>query len=458
MLTINLSKNGKPLYEQIYSHIKNEINAGNLTAGIKLPSTRALASHLSFSRNKVQMSYDQLLSEGYIDSKDRSGYIISGITGNQRARIKPIKSVQKKAAGPSPYKYDFSPFALDTGTFPYASWQRLNRRLLSERGSDLFLLGDRQGEYELRAAIAGYLAGFRGFNVSPDNIIICAGADYSFQLLIQLLSMPSAIAMENPCYMQAYRIFKGFGADIVPIPVGLNGHDFSSLANSDSAAVYVTPSHQYPLGVIMSASKRKELLDMAAKTGKYIIEDDHDSEFRYKGRLIPALKELDENDRVIYLGTFSRTIAPAIRAGYMVLPDSLLEVYKNKFSHYASTVSRIDQLILAAFINEGSYERHLNRTRKLYRAKHDILINAIKEAGSNLRILDEDAGLFVTVSFPDIKNEKDLAAPALEKGIKLYGISEFLCGKSDLPVSFAFGFAGLSAEEIKDGIRLLFGT
>ncbi|MBR6397089.1 MAG: PLP-dependent aminotransferase family protein [Lachnospiraceae bacterium] len=458
MLTINLDKGGKPLYEQIYSHIKNEINTGNLSAGAKLPSTRALASHLSVSRNTVQMSYDQLLSEGYIDSKDRSGYIVSQITGSQKAKISQVKPAYKKATPSSPYKYDFSPFALDTGSFPYASWQRLNRRLLSERGSDLFLLGDRQGEYELRQAIAGYLAGFRGFNVSPDNIIICAGADYSFQLLIQLLSVPSAIAMENPCYMQAYRIFKGFGADIVPIPVTPSGHDLSGLEKSDAAAVYVTPSHQYPLGVIMSASKRKELLDIAAKTGKYIIEDDHDSEFRYKGRLIPALKELDENDRVIYLGTFSRTIAPAIRAGYMVLPDSLLEVYKSRFSHYASTVSRIDQLILAAFINEGSYERHLNRTRKLYRAKHDTLINAIKEAGSNARILDEDAGLHVTVSFPDIKNEEDMAASALNKGIRLYGISEFLFEKSDLTVSFAFGFAGLSQNDIKDGIRLLFGS
>ena len=458
MLTINLKKGDKPLYEQIYIYIKNGINEGSLKAGERLPSTRALCAHLSVSRNTVQMAYDQLISEGYIDSKDRSGYSVATVNTAKKAERPASKTTEVKKTGPAPFKYDFSPYALDTGTFPYATWQRFTRRLLSERGNDLFLLGDRQGEYELRLAISNYLAGSRGFYAAPENIIICAGADYSFQLLIQLLSVPKKVAMENPCYMQAYRIFKGFGCDIEKIPVGEAGPDLSALSTSDAAAIYVTPSHQYPLGLVMSAAKRRELLKIAAETGKYIIEDDHDSEFRYKGRLIPALKELDEKDRVVYLGTFSRTIAPAIRAGYMVLPDSLLAVYKEKFSHYASTVSRIDQLILAAFINEGSYERHLNRTRKLYRGRHDALIDAIKEASASVKILDEDAGLHVTVSFPYENNEEEIVVSALKKGIKLYGLSDFSFEKCGLAPAVVFGFAGLSERDIRDGVKLLFGT
>ena len=458
MLTINLKKGEKPLYEQIYIYIKNEINEGNLSAGERLPSTRALCAHLSVSRNTVQMAYDQLISEGYIDSKDRSGYSVATVNIAKKAKRPVSKKPEATKAKSASYLYDFSPFALDTSTFPYATWQRLTRRLLSERGNDLFLLGDRQGEYELRLAISNYLSGSRGFYAPPENIIICAGADYSFQLLIQLLGVPKSVAMENPCYMQAYRIFKGFGCDIEQIPISETGPDLSGLRESTASAVYVTPSHQYPLGLVMSAAKRRELLKIAAETNKYIIEDDHDSEFRYKGRLIPALKELDENDKVVYLGTFSRTIAPAIRAGYMVLPDSLLSVYKEKFSHYASTVSRIDQLILSDFINEGSYERHLNRTRKLYRGRHDALIEAIKEANSNVKILDEDAGLHITISFPYIENEEEIVVNSLKKGIKLYGLSDFSFAKTGLTPSIVFGFAGLSEEEIRNGIKLLFGT
>lgn len=518
MITIHLDSNSSvPLYEQLYLHIRNDIRSGVLSERDRLPSARALAAHLSISRNTVDMAYSQLLSEGYVESRPKSGFYVCAVErtlsgGNTAAAASPVKLTNSSNTVPSAYRFDFSPYAINAAGFPYRIWQRLTGKILSEHGNELFLLGDRQGEPPLRSAIAVYLYEARGFRCDPDNIIIGAGADYLLQLLVQLLDFPERIAMENPGYRQAARIFEGLGCKILPVPLDSSGiscralreytentgcastqYDPADAAKNDTnavgniAAIYLTPSHQYPLGYVMSAGRRQELLRFASSTGCYLIEDDHDSEFRYKGKPIPALKEMDRSDSVIYIGTFSRTIAPAIRAGYMVLPDRLMTAYRQKFRHYASTVSRIDQMILARFLTEGYYERHLNKSRKIYKSRHDTLLQALKVFGDSISIIGENAGLHVAVQFNSgnpvdrsseksdrqparqfasqpneprytqsgTLSEKQIIDAAASAGIKLYGLSEHMLAPLSCPPTILFGYGNMPEDKIIEGIRLL---
>ena len=458
MLTIHLDSNlPLPLYEQMYLHIRKDIRSGLLAEQERLPSTRALAAHLSVSRNTVDMAYSQLLSEGYIETRPKSGFYVCSLLELEPVwndPAPPVCSPAKKSL--SVPRYDFSPFASNTAGFPYRIWQRLTVKVLSEHGNELFLLGDRQGEPELRAAVAKYLYEARGFSCDPSHIIIGAGADYLLQLLIQLLGFPKHVAMENPCYMQAARILRGFGSQLLPLPLDENGLSYEALRRTSARIVYLTPSHQYPLGLVMPVGRRRELLRWAAEVGAYLIEDDHGSEFRYRGRPIPALKEMDSSDSVIHIGTFSRAIAPAIRAGYMVLPDSLLQTYRQGFSHYASTVSRIDQMILARFLIEGYLERHLNKSRKLYKARHDALLQALRIFGRQIAVTGDHAGLHLAVQFLDRTSEADILQTAKKADIRLYGLSaHYLEPAPAYPPTILFGFGNLEEEEIREGIERL---
>lgn len=482
MLTIHLDpQSSLSLYDQIYLHIRQDIRSGILSEQTRLPSARSLAAHLSVSRNTVDMAYSQLLSEGYIESRPKSGFYVCdlsvyetthrthtpAVSGNSEtttsahsvtSSIKIADSNSLSPDTPTTYDYDFSPFFINTASFPYRIWQRLTGQILREHGNELFLLGDRQGEPELRAAIAAYLYEARGFHCDPDHIIIGAGADYLLQLLVQLLDFPDEIAMENPCYLQAARIFRGFGCQVLPIPLDANGLSYEKLRQTSAHIAYLTPSHQYPLGLVMPVGRRRELLHWAAETGSYLIEDDHDSEFRYKGRPIPALKEMDTADSVIYVGTFSRAIAPAIRAGYMVLPDALLQTYRQNFRHYASTVSRIDQMILTRFLTEGYFERHLNKCRKIYKSRHDTLLQEFRSWGDRITILGENAGLHVAVQFHDGRTEESIIRDAKKTGIRLHGLSaHYLDPAPKYPPTILFGFGGMEEKAIEEGINKLRG-
>lgn len=469
MLTIHVNPKSKlPLYEQIYRYIKTEIQNGNLPYQSKLPSTRNLSMNLQVSRNTVDMAYAQLLSEGYIDSVPKSGYFVCQI---EQLELKPFHPLDKKEnakpfakEGLFTYQYDFSPFAIDIHHFPLNTWRKLSKRCLNVSNNDLFLLGDRQGDCKLRSAIEQYLHESRGVQCNKDSILIGAGVDYLLQILSQILQHPhlnSKIAMENPTYIQAYRIFKGLGITTVPVSLDSHGIRIDQLYESNANVAYVTPSHQYPLGIVMPIKRRQELLEWAnSKPNHYIIEDDHDSEFRYKGKPIPALQGLDEHDKVIYIGTFSRSIAPAIRVGYLVLPKDLLLLYQQNYMYYASTVSRIDQEILSTFIQEGYYDRHLNRMRKHYKSKHDALLQALKIFKNHITIHGENAGLHLVVTFHVPYQEEMLCQKAKEAGIHLYGLKEHFISfyeKSYEPTCL-LGYANLSIAQIEEGIFLLYQT
>lgn len=456
-ITINLdSGSNVPLYEQIYSYIKSEIQKGQIPCHEKLPSTRALSRYLDVSRSTVDLAYEQLMSEGYIESVPCKGYFVLQIDELYKFVQKAVETKVEPDVRKKKYDYDFTPSGIDLKSFPYNAWRKLSKDILMDDQSQMFRLGDPQGEYGLRSAICSYLHQARGVNCTPGQIVVGAGNDYLLMLLSTVLGNKYKVAFENPTYKQAYRLFKNLSYDVYTVDMDKSGMEVAKLSEMDIDLAYVMPSHQYPLGVVMPIKRRMQLLGWAGeREGRYIIEDDYDSEFRYKGKPIPALQGYDVNEKVIYLGTFSRSIAPAIRMSYMVLPLPLLELYKKKSRFLNTTVSKVDQMIVQRFIEEGYYERHLNKTRALYKSRHDTLLNSLKPLSLRCRISGENAGVHFLLTF-DKRNEEDLIREALEHNIKVYGLSEYYI---DLPpkdqATILLGYANMTEENLQKAARTL---
>ncbi len=337
-LTIDLNSKS-PLYEQIYEFIKEEIKSRRIECKTKLPSTRALAEHLQISRSTVDMAYTQLISEGYIESVPYKGYYVSEVSLLYNFRGTDEKIDIKDEEEDKTDVIVFSPWGIDWDNFPFNTWRKISKNLLSSNNKNLFVAGNSRGEFELRKTLASYLYEARGVHCSPDKIILGAGNEYLLMLLNQLMEMKPVIAMENPTYLQAYSVFKKNGNQIIPITMDKNGMMARELRKSNANIAYVMPSHQFPMGTVMPIKRRIELLEWTNETDdRYIIEDDYDSEFRYKGKPIPALQGVDGSDKVIYMGTFSKSIAPSIRMSYMILPDKLLDDFNRNMSFYSQTV------------------------------------------------------------------------------------------------------------------------
>lgn len=456
-LTISLDSYSRiPLYEQIYEYIKTDIQSGRIPYGEKLPSTRSLSKHLEVSRSTVELAYEQLLSEGYIESVPYKGYFVAQI--DELYQLKKRKPQQQKARKEARrYRYDFTPNGVDLKSFPYNVWRKLSKDILMDDRTELFRSGDSQGEYGFRSAICSYLYQARGVDCTPDQIIVGAGSDYILMLLGMILGMDHTIAFEDPAYKQAYRMAGGMSYNTVPVSMDKNGMKVTELEKSGADIAYVTPSHQYPTGIVMPIRRRMELLKWACEVeGRYIVEDDYDSEFRYKGKPIPALKGYDANDKVIYLGTFSKSIAPAIRLSYMALPKPLLNAYVQKARFVNSTVSKVDQLIVQKFIEEGYYERHLNKTRALYKSRHDVLIEELRPLADICTISGENAGVHLLLTFENGMSEKELIDRAAGKDIRVYGLSDYRIKETiSEKATILLGFANLSEEQIQNAVRQL---
>ena len=476
-----------PLYEKIYNYIKNEITLGKMATGEKLPSTRLLARHLSISRSTVEMAYEQLLAEGYIKAEPCRGFFVCDVTELYRLGIKqPVQShhemqkLEKTKTETDGQGYeeiscgkteiDFSPYAIDTEHFPFNIWRKINKNVLLDDREELLFSGDGQGDYGLRHAIASYLHQARGVNCEPSDIIIGAGNEYLEILLTQILGKKQRVLMENPTYPQAYHTFYNMGYEVEMLPVGEQGIKMEAVLEKNPDIVYMMPSHQFPLGTVMPLKQRLELLKWAAEgENRYLIEDDHDSEYRYRGKPIPSLQGVDRFGKVIYLGTFSKSIAPSLRISYMVLPPQLLEQYHKCCGFYSTTVPKIQQEVLKAFIEEGHFERHLNKMRGIYRSKHDFLLGELKKRNWVNNIRGEHAGLHVLVEVKTKLSEQEICALAAERGVRVYGISEYyISGKKvaedrekgldrrQTPV-LLLGYGKLTEAEIKDGLEELDG-
>lgn len=474
-MTIRLQTDNRVcLYEQIYEHIRKEIREGKLLEGERLPSARSLAEYLQVSRSTVDYAYGQLSDEGYIEAKPCRGYFVS-----------PLEELSVAAEGSRPgednreedegtvWEYDFSPYAIDMSGFPFSVWKKITKNILTDANSELFARGGSQGDENLRLTISRYLHSSRGVNCRPEQIIVGAGNDYLLMLLEKILGPHRRVAMENPTYARSYRIFQSFSYDIVTVDMDENGMRVRRLEKESADVVYVMPSHQFPSGAVMPIGRRLELLKWAGGEGeRYVIEDDYDSEFRYHGKPIPALQASDDGGRVIYLGSFSKSIAPAIRISFMVLPEKLLEKYKRDCSFYSCTVSRIDQSILNEFIQGGYFERHLNKMRKIYRAKHELLLSSLKPFRNSFAISGENAGLHLLLTAKKGLTEEEMIRSAAKQGVRVYGLSHCMreeeegrAGETELSTAgrrvpekngvVLLGFGGLSREQIEEGVSRL---
>ena len=458
MLTYSFTNlKNESLYMHLYQCIRQDIVDGKLVSGEKLPSKRSFAKNLGLSTITIENAYAQLLSEGYIYSIPKKGFYVSDFKNNV---IKPVRLTTenvKLSSGQSDFLADFSSNQTRPENFPFSIWAKLMRETFNTNSPELMTKPPCGGIMGLRQAIATHLEQFRGMHVQPEQIFIGAGTEYLYGLLIQLLGFDKKYAIENPGYEKIAAIYNSYNVAYHYIPMDNNGILVDELEKSEADVVHISPSHHFPTGIVTPISRRYELLGWAAASAdRYIIEDDYDSEFRYKGKPIPALQGYDAEDKVIYLGTFSKSIAPAIRLSYMVLPKSLLDAYRTNVNFINSTVSKVDQMIVQHFIEDGYYERHLNKTRALYKNRHDILIDALKPLADICAISGEHAGVHILLTFEKGWNENDLIERAKKEDIRVYGLSDYRIRKdTDERATILLGYANMNEEDIKEAVGIL---
>lgn len=457
------SNDSAPLYRQLYTQIREHVLSGKLPADSRLPSVRDLAVELSTSRNTVEGAYQELYAEGYIYSRPRSGYFVSALDVDAAPLSlvrKPRKS-RSSAENPASYRYDFHPARLDQASFPVALWRRLFMESLRESPGQLVQYCDPQGEPELRCAIQLYLERSRGVVCDPEQIVICAGLQHSLDIVAQILKgSHSVVAVENPGYHLPRSVFRNHSFELVSVPVGAGGLDLDVLKAGSSSIAYVTPSHQLPMGCVMPVANRLSLIEWAESGGKLIIEDDYDSELRYHGKPIPSLQGLRPSGNIIYLGTFSKVLSPALRVSYLVLPHSLLAAYRLVFRDYFATVSLLEQKVLTKFMEQGHWNRHIRRMRTVYQKKHDTLLRAVEcHFGTRAVVVGQGAGLHVVLQLSgDTPGEVEIIDRALRKGIRLLPLSDFYLSGAPASVKLLLGFGGMTSVEIEQGVALLSGV
>ncbi len=440
----------QPLYLQLYQHLAREIQQGRPGAGKKLPSKRRLCTMLGVSMSTVEGAYSLLLAEGYVRSLPRSGYVAAQLHDVQ---TQPVPDLPPAPPPSSQWLYDCSTSAVDTTAFPFSSWARINKDAVYQNPG-LLQPGHPQGDEPLRVALAGLLAQYRGVCCSPEQIVVGAGADYLLSLLLQLFPLGSTVALEDPGYPTAWSAVERHGHRPVSVPVDQDGMNPQALEQSGATLAYVTPSHQFPLGVTMPVERRSRLLRWAGQApDRYLLEDDYDSEFRYASRPIPALQGLDHGGKVIYLGTFSRSIAPAIRVAYLILPPQLLARYRQVFPQSACTVSRFEQETLRQFLVQGLYSRHLRRSGNLYRRKCLIFTQALESCG-NLALTGQNAGLHFLLTAPHL-TEPEMVERTAERGICVYPLSRYCHQVPPPPSTVVVGYAGLPVQQLEHCAALL---
>lgn len=444
MRTYSLSKkSNESIYEFLYECIKKDIISGNLKPGEKLPSKRAFSTNQGVSIVTVENTYAQLQAEGYIFSKPKSGFYVADIeylsdtapVSDSVAYDKYIPDSQNNDLSYEQSSTDINLISNHTLSlyFPFQIWAKITRTILSMQEPGLLSSPPTGGVNKLRESISKHLMDFRGISVNPQQIIIGAGTEYLYGLIVQLLGRNLTYGLENPCSPKIRNIYKALGVNITDLIMDKEGICISSNDLENTNIVHISPSHQYPTGIVTSARRRYELLQWVVENeNRYIIEDDYDSEFRLLGRPIPSLFSMDSTNKVIYFNTFSKSLSSTIRISYMVLPMPLLELFKEKLGFYSCTVSNFDQYILATFINDGYFEKHINRMRNTYKKLRDKLISSIQSStiSDKISIREENAGLHFIMSIKTDLSEEILKKRLLSLGIRVAFLSEYLSTSS----------------------------
>lgn len=483
MLTYPLENIGKnSLYEYLYKCIKNDIIKGILSAGTKLPSKRAFAKNLNVSIVTVENAYSQLMAEGYIFSKPKSGYFVAELlpAGNSWQDISHTDygTKQIKAHSLADYKLsqaaninlndnssvyaDFISGKNLNGNFPFTVWSKLLREVMAGQSELLLTNPPPGGIMLLRQSIAEHLYQFRGMYVSPEQIIIGAGTEYLYGLIIQLLGRDKIFAMENPGYKKISQVYSSNNVKCRYIPLDSNGVSMKLLAKSNADILHISPSHHYPTGLVTPIARRHELLEWAYdKEERYIIEDDYDCEFRMVGKPIPTLQSIDSYDKVIYMNTFTKSLASTIRISYMVLPKGLINKFYANLGFYSCTVSTFEQLTLYRFMSEGHFEKHINRMRNFYKNQRNIILNAIKSSPLSkvCTIKEQDAGLHFLMTVDTSLSEAEMLNRAKSLGIRIGFLSGFYFDsdftKGNVEHTLVINYSGIDPDKISHGIELL---
>lgn len=473
-----------PLYRQLYQNLRQAILTGRLESGTRLPSTRALATELSVSRNTVINAFEQLTAEGYLEGKVGAGTYISRALPDEVLQVRAERSQRSRTERDGPAQPEepalskrgamiaATPVAAVWGTtlrlrpfrpglpalnaFPIKLWERLISRRWRDLSPGLLSYGDPAGYGPLRRAVAAYLGAARGVQCQPEQVMIVAGAQQAIDLAARLLLDPGdAVWVENPGYFGARGVLKGANAQIVPVPVDAEGLNIEAgLARRPQARmVYITPSHQYPLGVTMSLRRRLALLEWAGRTGTWVLEDDYDSEYRYGGRPLAALQGLDQAGRVIYIGTFSKVLFPALRLGYLVAPPNLVDAFSTAVALVNRCLPVLEQAVLTDFITEGHFARHIRRMRTLYAERQSVLIEAAARHLPGLLSLNRaEAGMHVVGWLPQGVDEQAVAAQLKAHKIE----APLLSGYAEEPLEQAglvLGYAAIGPQKIRAGVK-----
>jgi len=450
MLTYELKKSpGVPLYEALYRCIRKDILSGSLLPGEKLPSKRALAQNLEVSKITVEAAYNQLLSEGFIRSQEKVGYFVENV--ERHAKIHPLPVPETRQP-----RREFLLDLTSNGTeqFPFSVWSRLQREVMLDYGEKLLLPLPNQGIPELRRAISDHLAAFRGMHVDPDNILIGAGTDFLYNLLIQLLGRDKIYAVEEPGYGKIRKIYAAGGVRCVSALMDYQGVLPENLAHAD--VLHCSPSHHFPSGLVTPVSRRVELLNWA-KQGKWIIEDDYDSEFRFDAHPMPAMQALDGGGRVIYMNTFSKSLAPSIRISYMVLPAALMAEFRRRLGFYSCTVPSFEQYTLARFLSRGYFEKHINRMRKFYKQRRNAVVYILETCSfsDRLTILEQDAGLHFLLRVKTELSDEALTKALAESGIRIRCLSEYYHDSREDRHCLVVNYSGIKEEDLQKALESL---
>ena len=498
-LIYDLEKRGKlPLYEYLYLCIREDVLNGTLRPGEKLPSKRELARSHDVALITVENAYAQLIIEGYVTAREKSGYFVnpgmaedkkrSDMAGRGETKRDGVRNVEtnrdvtvqgeglrggvgrKDAAvsltakpgtprGASSGKWlvDFTSGELKKDAFPFSVWAKLMRRVMNDREEAFLTKPENRGVPELREAIREYLKKAKGLSVLPEQIVVGPGTEYLHHVLLQLLGRSRIVAVEDPGYKKVGQIYEGNGLKCLHVPVDQGGMIVERLKGSNATLVHISPSHHFPTGCVMPIARRRELLSWARESGAYVIEDDYDSEFRFDGRPIPTLVSLD-GDRVIYMNTFTKTLAPSIRIAYAVLPPELTERYGQKLSYYSGAVSSFEQYTLAAFIGEGYYERHVARMRNYYRQQRAKILTALAQSPLAKRASVEEhaAGLHFILRISGIKDEGKWLARLEGQGIRLMPVSAFCYErKENYRHRFVIYYSDIDPENLKEAFEIM---
>ena len=451
--TYSLDRGGAPLYEQLYCALKADILSGVLPGGGKLPSGRALSEHLGVSRVTVETAYAQLLAEGYVTSRERAGYFVEAVTPAAQALPEPEPAVPD---APEPSAAQTPP----ARQFPFSVWARLMRGVLLDRRGDLLQSVPDAGLWALREAVAGELYRQRGVRVSPEQVYIGAGAEYFYNLLIQFLGREKIFALEEPGHRKIARVYQANGVQMRPIRMDGDGVLPALVGQSGADVLHISPSHHYPTGTVMPITRRQALMRWLTEgPERYLIEDDYDSEFRFTGLPIPTMQSMDQSGRVIYMNTFSRTIAPALRISYMILPKALLARWRETMGFYSCTVPSFEQMTLTRFLAEGYFEKHLNRMKKHYRAVRGALLKTLAEppCAGCFRVHDAGAGLHFVLEAPSAPEPERLRALLRQAGLHAALLADFYAGAPEPEAArcIVLDYADAEPEALQGALRRL---